>query len=88
MHERTGGATADVETVVVAAWTELLGPGSAAPDADFFKIGGDSLRAAELMAKVSRSLGHRLRFRLIANNRTLSSLVAAIQAELVVTDQA
>ncbi|MGD0607607.1 MAG: phosphopantetheine-binding protein [Streptosporangiaceae bacterium] len=43
--------------VLSGAWTELFGPGSDRPDADFFDLGGDSLTAVRLLAKLEAVLG-------------------------------
>lgn len=43
--------------VLSAAWTELFGAGSDRLDADFFDLGGDSLTAVRLLAKLEDHLG-------------------------------
>jgi acyl carrier protein len=46
--------------VLSAAWTELFGQGSDRPDADFFDLGGDSLTAVRLLAKLESVLGEEI----------------------------
>lgn len=46
--------------VLSGAWTELFGPGSDRPDADFFELGGDSLTAVRLLAKIESVLGEEI----------------------------
>lgn len=72
----------DVESVVTNSWTDFVGVANTAPDANFFAIGGNSLEAAELMAKLSRELGRRLRLRLLLQNPTLGGLIAAVSGEM------
>ncbi|WP_405166756.1 FkbM family methyltransferase [Nocardia sp. NBC_01499] len=43
--------------VLAEVWTEMFGPGSARPDADFFALGGRSLSAVRLIAQVEARLG-------------------------------
>jgi acyl carrier protein len=52
----TGRASA----VLSGAWTELFGAGSDTPDADFFDLGGDSLTAVRLLAKIENQLGEEI----------------------------
>jgi FkbM family methyltransferase len=46
--------------VLSGAWTELFGAGSDTPDADFFGLGGDSLTAVRLLAKIENHLGEEI----------------------------
>lgn len=46
--------------VLSGAWTELFGAGSDRPDADFFDLGGDSLTAVRLLAKIETQLGEEI----------------------------
>ena len=45
------------EQIVAKLWTQVLDVETVDPDDDFFALGGDSTRAAELMAKLRTSLG-------------------------------
>jgi acyl carrier protein len=51
-----GHATA----VLSGAWTDLFGEGSDRPEADFFDLGGDSLTAVRLIAKLEAVLGEEI----------------------------
>jgi FkbM family methyltransferase len=46
--------------VLSSAWTELFGAGSDTPEADFFDLGGDSLTAVRLLAKIETQLGEEI----------------------------
>ncbi|GAA3760286.1 hypothetical protein GCM10022402_42760 [Salinactinospora qingdaonensis] len=47
----------DAPRALTEAWTELFGAGSARPEADFFDLGGDSLTAVRLLARLESQLG-------------------------------
>ncbi len=46
-----------VEEEVTQLWAEMLGEPDAGPDADFFRLGGDSLTAVQLMSRLRERLG-------------------------------
>jgi FkbM family methyltransferase len=46
--------------VLSSAWTALFGAGSDTPDADFFDLGGGSLTAVRLLAKIEDQLGEEI----------------------------
>ncbi|MET0234722.1 MAG: amino acid adenylation domain-containing protein [Kibdelosporangium sp.] len=56
---RTGsaGSLGRIEQAVAGLWCQVLGIPDVRPDANFFELGGDSIVAAELMAKVRAALG-------------------------------
>jgi phosphopantetheine binding protein len=68
----------DVAGAVDAAWRAQLDRDTVADDENFFDVGGNSLEGAELMAALSRVLGHRLRLALLINNPTPARLTAAV----------
>lgn len=53
-------STGRASAVLSGAWTELFGVGSDRPDADFFDLGGDSLTAVRLLAKIEAQLGEEI----------------------------
>ncbi|MFF2555613.1 non-ribosomal peptide synthase/polyketide synthase [Nocardia sp. NPDC058058] len=67
------------ERLVAAAFTEVLG-GSAAigADDDFFDLGGNSLIATRLTARLGAALDARVPVRLIFDARTVAELAAAL----------
>lgn len=57
---RTPAPTGRASAVLSGAWTEIFGAGSDRPDADFFGLGGDSLTAVRLLAKIETQLGEEI----------------------------
>jgi FkbM family methyltransferase len=52
--------TGHASAVLSGAWTALFGAGSDTPEADFFDLGGDSLTAVRLLAKIENQLGEEI----------------------------
>jgi acyl-CoA synthetase (AMP-forming)/AMP-acid ligase II/thioesterase domain-containing protein/acyl carrier protein len=44
-----------IEETIMQIWNEVLGSSSLSPDADFFRCGGNSLTAIELLIKIQRA---------------------------------
>ncbi|MEV0253577.1 FkbM family methyltransferase [Streptomyces sp. NPDC050732] len=66
--------------VLARIWSELFGPNSVRPDADFFDLGGNSLTAVRLMAAVEGELGEdALTPDLIFTDSTFGALAAAVE---------
>jgi len=55
--DRPDGAPSDVEREILALWNAVLGTETTDLDQDFFLAGGDSLRMAELFARIRERLG-------------------------------
>ncbi|MFF4579777.1 condensation domain-containing protein [Streptomyces sp. NPDC001373] len=70
----------DVTEQVRAAWAAALEQDTFADDEDFFDVGGHSLLAARIMARLSRAVGQRLSLRLFFDNPTVESLSREIEA--------
>ncbi|WKX73982.1 beta-ketoacyl synthase N-terminal-like domain-containing protein [Streptomyces sp. XD-27] len=51
-----GPSSATIAEVVATAWAEVLGLETVGPDADFFELGGDSLSAVEIGARINEEL--------------------------------
>ena len=66
------------ETVLAAIWCEELDLPGVDRDDDFFSLGGDSLQAAALQARIHETFGVRLDFGVFANHSTLAELAAAV----------
>jgi amino acid adenylation domain-containing protein len=89
---RTDGASAprdEVEAAVAAIWSSLLklDAGGLAPDADFYRLGGDSLSMVEMLSAVARRVvgaGHEAAFmqsaRPIIKHPTLDNVCRAVNA--------
>jgi amino acid adenylation domain-containing protein len=72
--------TRGVREVLVAAWCEALGRDRVEPHDDFFALGGRSLAATTVMARVREALGVRLSVRDVYSNPRLRDLVAHIES--------
>jgi phosphopantetheine binding protein len=68
----------DTGRAVRAAWVEHLGAAAAAPDANFFAVGGNSLLAASILGGLSERFGRSLPLGLLVRNPTLAGLCAAV----------
>lgn len=82
-----GGAapTGRVEQVVAGLWCQVLDVDSVESDDNFFDLGGNSILAAELLAKVRATLGIlitqvRPLIRLLLDDATLRSFAAAVES--------
>ncbi|RNF77654.1 amino acid adenylation domain-containing protein [Streptomyces botrytidirepellens] len=74
-----------VERAVAGLWCQVLDVESVAPDDNFFNLGGNSILAAELLAKVRASLGIlitqvRPLIRLLLEHATLRSFASAVES--------
>ncbi|BCY09069.1 non-ribosomal peptide synthetase [Actinoplanes sp. L3-i22] len=78
----TPGADADVETRLAALWCELLDLRSVAPTDSFFALGGYSLLAARLVARIEETFGTRLPLRTLFGARTLRDLARAVATRI------
>ncbi len=82
-----GGRTTAAEPVasgqaparIARLWEAVLGPGSATdPDADFYALGGESMRSLQLFSRLSEAFGVTLDPRAFYRRPTLSGLVALL----------
>jgi amino acid adenylation domain-containing protein/thioester reductase-like protein len=74
-----------VERVVAGIWRQVLDVEGVEPHDNFFSLGGDSLKAAQLLAKLRESLGIlitqiRPLIRLLLDDATLRSFAAAVES--------
>jgi acyl transferase domain-containing protein/aryl carrier-like protein len=76
-----GVAAATVEDAIAAMWRELLGLPDVAHDDDFFDMGGHSLIAIRLMARIHRELGVRFQLATLFEAPTIAALAALVRAE-------
>jgi aspartate racemase len=68
----------DISDLLQACWCEVLGSETACCEDDFFAVGGTSLQAALLAARLGRMLGRRVPVDLIYRQRTFGALGAAL----------
>jgi phthiocerol/phenolphthiocerol synthesis type-I polyketide synthase E len=64
-----------------ALWTEALGHPDIAADADFFDLGGNSLTAVELMARIREVFDVRMSIAVMFEHPTLGGLAEALRGE-------
>ncbi|MFG2466150.1 amino acid adenylation domain-containing protein [Streptomyces canus] len=74
-----------VERVVAGIWRQVLDVERVVPHDNFFSLGGDSLKAAQLLAKLRESLGIlitqiRPLIRLLLDDATLRSFAVAVES--------
>ncbi|MGH4032909.1 amino acid adenylation domain-containing protein [Actinomycetota bacterium Odt1-20B] len=83
--DRTAAPATLVERAVAGLWCQVLDVEAVAPDDNFFDLGGNSIAAAELLAKVRASLGIlitqvRPLIRLLLDDATLRSFASAVES--------
>jgi len=66
------------ESRMTKLWQRVLGRSDIGPDDDFFALGGDSLRAIDLLAAVGEEFGMRLRWQMLFETSTVAQLAARI----------
>ncbi len=74
--DASGGS---IEEQLTAIWREILWVEDVRPSDDFFDLGGDSLRAAELAAEIARRLGIDAPVTLVIERPTVASMAAALE---------
>ena len=71
-------AAGTIEQRLAAIWREILWIEDVRPGDNFFDLGGDSLRAAELVAAIGRRLGIDAPLTLVIERPTLASMAMAL----------
>ena len=79
--EAQGGPSADLEKVLIDLWQELLQVSRVQRDDDFFLLGGHSLTAMQLAARLSQQLDRDVPVRQIFDTPTLAGLAAALSVQ-------
>ena len=75
-----------LEKIVLQVWRDVLGRQDIGIHDDFFMLGGDSMRAIQMISKFL-SMGLRTEIRFIFQNPTVSKLSTIIQKSIHMTDQ-
>jgi amino acid adenylation domain-containing protein len=71
----------ETETGLAEVWSELLGLGDIPRTADFFELGGDSLRAVTLFLKIQQKFGKDLPLASLAQAPTIAQLARLIEGK-------
>ncbi|MEV6823927.1 amino acid adenylation domain-containing protein [Amycolatopsis sp. NPDC051102] len=82
-RRRTGPAAAPgdaFEAAVAEVWAEVLGTGAVGADDDFFVLGGNSLQAARIAARLRERFGCELRLRDVFVEPTVSGIARLLRA--------
>ncbi|MEU8587399.1 non-ribosomal peptide synthase/polyketide synthase [Streptomyces sp. NPDC048664] len=66
------------ERLVAAAWTDVLDTDAVGADDDFFALGGDSILAVRVTARLRAAFGTEVSPRLLFSHPTLAALAAAL----------
>lgn len=69
----------DLGEIVLKVWREALGVGDAGPDDDFFELGGDSLVATRLVARLREELHVAVPLLAVFENPTASELALELE---------
>ncbi len=77
-----GSFRSPVEEIVAGIWSELLRVDSIGPYDDFFALGGHSLVATRLMARVRRSFGVEIPLRRLFETPTVQGLARGVEQAL------
>ncbi|NNE11592.1 MAG: KR domain-containing protein [Ilumatobacter sp.] len=80
-------AATSLEAAMASIWCDLLGDDTIGPDDDFFDLGGHSLIAIRLMARIHTEVGVRLQLAAIFEAPTIALLCAHLRAEQPDVDQ-
>jgi thioesterase domain-containing protein len=72
-------APSDLEHRIGTIWKELLGLREVGPDDDFFALGGDSLMAMRLLARIERDLGRRMTHAAFIEQPSIAAMARAVR---------
>ncbi|RJO72003.1 non-ribosomal peptide synthetase [Nocardia panacis] len=74
-------ATTAIEEIVAGVFGEVLGLARVGADDDFFALGGNSLLATQLVARLGAAIGGRVPVRALFETPTVTALAAAIESQ-------
>lgn len=75
----------DVELALVPIWEDVLGTRPIGVLDDFYSLGGDSILAARLMARIEEATGHQLPLEALFQRSNIRGVAAAITDKLELT---
>ena len=68
------------DELIASIWCELLGLDKVDPDDDFYDLGGNSLLATQVAARLRRAFGIELSVQVVFEETTVESLARRIEA--------
>ena len=80
-NDQAPGSADTLEGAMSVIWSDLLGRPDIGPDEDFFDLGGHSLIAIRLMARIHSEFGTRLQLAAIFDAPTIATLAAHLRSE-------
>lgn len=78
-----GGDRGGIHGLVAAAWEEVLGVDGVGPDDVFGDLGGDSIMAGRVIARLRAGFPFELELRGLFEARTVPEMARAVEAELI-----
>jgi acyl carrier protein len=72
--EQPANAETALQETVMRAWREVLDTGQLGPDDDFFELGGSSLDAVRIVARLEEDLSLELSVRVLLEARTVREM--------------
>jgi hypothetical protein len=79
-------AAGPIRQIVVDTWTTVLGT-KIDDDADFFLLGGHSMLATRILARISRDLGVKITFRELLDHAVLHEFVSLVEIRVAAHSQ-
>jgi amino acid adenylation domain-containing protein len=70
--------SADLERRIASIWKEVLGLTHVGLHDDFFNLGGDSLKAVQVLARIEREVGKRLTHATFVERASIAAMAAAL----------
>lgn len=77
----------ELERLVASTWSQVLGCDAVGGLDDFFELGGDSLQATKIVARLRTVLGRRIPLRSVFEQRTVQRLARSLASSTAVADE-